>query len=135
MLRQDDFCKAQLVLAGWKHGHEFGGHLGSGMIMSCLANRQKLGWGTWTEIIDRIPEKCATIEQPSGTPSVWEPQFVRLLHEVEAIYSGSQDYAKGGLYWFDSSKEVTNPWFKERILGDLDVHKKVCDMNSLMVFM
>jgi len=92
-----------------------------------------LGWGTWTEIIDRIPEKCATIEQPSGTPSVWEPQFVRLLHEVEAIYSGAQDYSHGGLYWFDSSKEVTNPWFKERILGDLDVHKKVCDMNSLIV--
>lgn len=100
--------------------------------MSCLANRQKLGWGNWLEIIDRIPEKSATIEQPKDWPSIWEPQFVRLLHECEAIFDGSQDYAKGAVYWFDSSKPVTNPWFQEKILDNLQAHPKVGDMNSLI---
>ena len=132
MLRQDDFQKAQLVLTGWRHGREYGGHLASCIIMSCLANRQRAGWGNWLDVIDRIPERSATIEQPTGTPLIWEPGFTRLLHEVEAIYDGSQDYAKGAVYWFDSAKPVTNPWFQTHIL---DEHRiKLGDMNSLMFF-
>ena len=133
MLRQDDFLRSQLVLAGWRHGHVFGGHLASCMVMCCLASRVRLGWGTWMEILNDLPSKSATIEQPLEVPSVWEPQFVRLLHEVDAIFDGSQDYAKGALYWFDSSKPVTNPWFQDKILGDMNTHKKVADMNSLML--
>ena len=132
MLRQDDFQKGQLVLAGWRHGKIYGGHLASCVVMSCLANRQKAGWGNWMEIISRIPERSATIEQPNEIPSIWEPNFVRLLHEVEAIYDSSKDYANGGLYWFDSAKPVTNPWFQEKILNAPSTHPRVGDMNSLM---
>lgn len=134
MLRQDDFQRSQLVLAGWRYGHEFGGHLASCLIMSCLANRQRLGWGSWVEVIESIPKYSATIEQPLGYPSVWEPNFVRLLHEVESISDGSKDYANGAVYWFDSSKPITNPWFSEKILGDSQAHPKTGDMNSLMLF-
>ena len=121
------------MLTGWRHGESFGGHLASCMVMSCLANRQKLGWGQWLDLIDTVPKYAATIEQPLKIPSVWEPNFNRLLHEVEAIFDGSKDYAKGGLYWFDSSKPVTNPWFQDKILNNLDTHPKVCDMNSLLI--
>jgi len=132
LLRQDDYQKSQLVTVGWKHGKEYGGHLAPCIIMSCLANRQKLGWGTWLEILEDVPNKCSTLEQPTGIPQIWEPNFVRLLHEVEAIFDSSKDYSNGALYWFDSAKEVTNPWFKEKILGDMETHRKVGDMNSLI---
>ena len=134
MLRQDDFQKSQLVLTGWRHGQFYGGHLAPCMVMSCLANRQRLGWGTWLEILDSIPKYAATIEQPTGTPSIWEPNFVRLLHEVESIFDGSRDYANGAVYWADTAKPITNPWFQEKILGNLQDHPKVGDMNSLMLF-
>ena len=101
--------------------------------MSCLATRQKVGWGSWMEIIDAIPSRSATIEQPTGVPSIWEPNFVRLLHEVESISDGSKDYGNGALYWFDSAKPVTNPWFAEKILGDKVAHPVVGNMNSLML--
>lgn len=133
MLRQDDYAKSKLVEAGWLHGREFGGHLASCLIMSCIANRQRLGWGSWLEVIDSIPKYSATIEQPSGIPVMWEPNFVRLLKEVEAIYDGSQDFAKGGLYWFDSAKPVTNEWFQEKIVNNKEDHKVVGNMNSLML--
>jgi hypothetical protein len=100
--------------------------------MSCIANRQRLGWGSWFDIIAGIPDKAATIEQPAGVPSVWEPNYVRLLHEVEAIFDGSKDYANGAVYWFNSSKAVDNPWFQEKILDNLQNHPRVGDMNSLM---
>ena len=109
--------------------------MASCMIMSCLANRQRVGWGSWLEIIDRIPDRAATIEQPTGIPQVWEPNFIRLLHEVEAIYDGSKDYANGALYWCDSSQPVTNEWFQEKILNHSSTdHPKIADMNSLMFF-
>ena len=133
-MRQDDVQKTQLVMTGWRHGKDYGGHLASCIVMCCLANRQRLGWGTWLDVIEDVPNKCATIVQPIGVPQIWEPNFVRLLHEVESIFDSSKDYSNGALYWFDSAKEVTNPWFKEKILGDLETHKKVGDMNSMMFF-
>ena len=133
MLRQDDYMKAQLVTHGWRWGREYGGHLGACMIMSCLMNRVRLGWGTVLEVLDRIPAYAATTEIPSGTPAIWEPQFVRLLHEVEAIYDGTQDYSKGAVFWCDT-RQVTTSFFKEKVLSEKEQHPRVVDMNTLACF-
>lgn len=71
---------------------------------------------------------------PTGTPSIWEPTFVRLLHEVEPIYDGTQDHSKGALYWCDT-RRVETPFFKEKILGAQDIHKRVAEMNTLACFL
>lgn len=134
MLRQDDFNKSQLVLTGWRWGCEYGGHLAACMIMSCIANRVRLGWGSWLEVLDRIPQYSAQNEIPTGTPSIWEPNFVRLLHEVEGIFDGSgQDYSKGAVYWADL-RRVERDWFKDKILSQPEQHPRVVDMNSLALF-
>jgi hypothetical protein len=133
MLRQDDYMKSQLVLIGWRFGKEYGGHLAACMIMSCIMNRVRLGWGSLLEVIDRIPNFAATTEIPTGTPHIWEPNFTRLLHEVEGIYDGTQDYSKGALYWADT-RDITTPFFKEKILSDLSAHPRVVDMNTLVLF-
>lgn len=133
MLRQDDYQKAQLVLIGWRYGQEYGGHLASCMVMSCLMNRVRKGWGTLLEVLDRIPNFAATTEIPVGTPSIWEPQFVRLLHEVEGIYDGTMDYAKGAVYWADT-RRIDTPFFRDKILTNPDDHPRVVDMNTFMCF-
>lgn len=133
MLRQDDFQKGQLVLHGWRWGKEYGGHLASCMIMSCLANRVRLGWGNWLEVLDRIPTFSALTEMPTGTPPIWEPGFVRLLHEVEGIYDGSNDYSKGALYWCDT-RHIETDFFKDKILGRSEDHPRIGEMNTLMLF-
>jgi hypothetical protein len=133
MLRQDDYMKAQLVTIGWRWGLEYGGHLASCMIMSCLSNRVRLGWGTWLEVLDRIPTFAAQQDMPTGTPSIWEPNFVRLLHEVEAIFDGSMDYAKGALYWCDT-RRIETKFFAEKILGNLEEHPRILEMNTLVFF-
>jgi hypothetical protein len=134
MLRQDDFQKSQLALTGWRWGKPYGGHLASCMVMSCLMNRVRLGWGTTLEVLDRIPNYAAVTDMPTGTPSIWEPEFVRLLHEVGPIFDGSQDYSKGALYWCDT-RVVETTFFKDKILGDIDRHKRVMEMNTLALFM
>jgi hypothetical protein len=125
--------KAQLVTVGWRYGREYGGHLAACMVMSCLMNRVRLGWGTLLEVLDRIPNFAATEEAPTGTPAIWSPEFVRLLHEVEAIYDGSQDHSKGAVYWADL-RFVTTPFFKDKILADQEHHPRVLEMNTLACF-
>lgn len=102
--------------------------------MSILATRQRLGWGTWFEVCATVPSKTAQLEQPIGIAQVWSPEYVRLLHEVEAIFDGSKNYAKDAIYWADLAKEVTNPWFKDKILGEPELHRIVGNMNSLTFF-
>lgn len=132
ILRQDDFIKGQLVLTMWRHGKDYGGHLASCIIGSCIANRVKAGWGNWLQVIDNIPKFAAIQNMPTGTPQIWEPQFVHLLHDVEAIYATTRDDAKGGLYWCDT-RNIETPFFQNRILYNSD-HPRVCEMNTLAIF-
>ena len=84
------------------------------------------------EVLNRIPNHSAEFALPNRevVPEIWEPNFVRLLHEVDLIYSGSgQDLSKGALYWADT-RRIETPFFKEKILGNPE-HPRVADMNSL----
>lgn len=103
--------------------------------MSCLAQRVRAGWGNWIEVIYRIPTFSAVYEQPNrdAIPTIWEPGFVRLLHEVESIYDGSVSYAKDSLYWCDT-RFVETEFFKEKILGNLEQHSRCHEMGTLMFF-
>lgn len=123
-----------LVLFGWREGKAWGGHLASCMIMSCLSNKFKLGGGTWMEIILNAYKTMATDPNTTDIPQVYAPEWVKLSHEVESVFDGSKDYSKGALYWANLAEPITNEWFKLRILGDLETHKKVCDLNSLTFF-
>lgn len=122
-------------MEGWRQGFEMGGHLASCMIMSCIAERVKRGWGTWMEVIDRIPKFSATTVLPNRDkiPQIWDPQFVRLLHEVDGIFDGSKTYNHEALYWADL-RYIETDYFKEKILAQPELHPKVADMNSLSLF-
>lgn len=136
MLRQDDLVKAQLVLTGYRFGQSYGGgHMAAQMVMHAIGNRVKNGWGTWLQVIERIPNFMAENELPPLVyPSLWEPLFVKLLHAVDGVFDGSMpDLAKGGMYWGQLNR-IERTWFKEKVLGYSEVHPRVADMNSLSFF-
>jgi hypothetical protein len=137
MLRQDDWVKSLLVLEAWRQGQGFGNHQIPMIILGCLANRQKLGWGTYLDILKGVPKFSSTLVQPNRDiyPDIWSPDFVKLLHAVDGVYDGSiGDPALGGLYWADLSKGragVTNPWFREKIL---DLRTPCANQGPFTVF-
>ena len=134
MLRQDDFVASQLLLYGWNRGKEYGGVEAAKLIMSCIANRSRLGWGSILECLSNAHLYDSEAEPPKLVfPSYWDPAFVRLLTEVGPIKDGSSDYAKGGLYWCDT-RRITNPWFTNKIIGDPVAHRRVADMNTLFIY-
>jgi hypothetical protein len=73
---------------------------------------------------------------PLVHPSIWQPEFVKLLHAVEGIFDGSvQDITHGGLYW-GRLDCIQRPWFREHIIDavredGLRQHARVSDLNSL----
>lgn len=102
--------------------------------MSILANRVKRGWGSWLEVLYRIPAYAATTNVPVYIPpQIWEQGFVRLLHEVDAIYDGTQDHAQGALYWCDT-RDINTEFFHNKILLDKETHPRIGDMNTLTFF-
>ena len=134
MLRTDDFHKSALVLEMWRNGLEYGGHLAACMVGGCIANRARLGWGPWLDIIANLPKHAAeNLPNRDKFPSVWDANFIRLLTEVESIYDGSgKDLSCGALYWCDN-RRVTRPWFLKEIIRSGD-HPVVANMNSLSFY-
>lgn len=133
MLRQDQFIKAQLALAAWRHGHRYGGVQSMLLMAHAIANRQRAGWGEWLDVIDRIPLFSARNleEQPGGQPSLADPNFIRLLQEIDGIYDASrEDPTHGSLYWGDMS-EITRDWFKQEIVAKPDVHPRTVNCALL----
>jgi hypothetical protein len=138
MLRQDDFNKAKLVETAWRFGQSYaGGHIAGQMVMSVLANRVRCGWGSWLDVIERVPLYMAESELPVlKYPSVWEPNWVKLLHSVDAAYDGSfADLSKGALYWGDLGK-IERDWFRTKIIqprreDSTPVHPLIANLNSL----
>jgi hypothetical protein len=112
----------------------YGGYLPFLMVAGCIASRVRVGWGSWNDVIARIPKFAAEDEPPIIYPSIWEPAFVRILHEIEGVYDGSGiDYSKGALYFCDS-RRITKDWFRENILNNKDTHPCVANSNTLMLF-
>jgi hypothetical protein len=136
MLRQDDFVKSLLVLEAWRQGKDFG-QQPILMVLGCLANRQRLGWGSFFDVLQKVPKFSATLEQPNREelPDIWDTAFVKTLHAIDGVYDGSiGDPALGGLYWADLSKGragVTNPWFQEKIL---DVRTPCANQGPFTIF-
>lgn len=144
MLKQDDYVKGRLVEMGWRFGQSYtgaGGHVAGEMIMSTLANRTRIGWSSWLQTFDRIPQHMAEAEMPPLVhPSIWEPNFMKLLQAVDGIFDGSvPDKSHGALYWGDLAK-IERPWFLEKIVQgktlnfegvEIPAHQRVANINGL----
>lgn len=137
-MRQDDFVKSLLALEAWRQGKDFG-QQPILMVLGCLANRQRLGWGSWLEVVAKLPKFSATIAQPNREefPDIWDQAFVKTLHAIDSIYDGSiPDPALGGVYWADLSQGrggITNPWFREKILNSPQ-HTAVANQGPFTLF-
>jgi hypothetical protein len=135
MLRQDDYRTALILTECWRQGKAHGVQV-SQMIAGCLANRERLGWGKWMDILKNIPKYSSTVDLPNRDlwPDLWEPNFIKLLHTIPSILDGSaSDPSCGGIYWADLAVPVTNPWFQQKVL-DSPIHSVCCNQNSFTCF-
>jgi hypothetical protein len=121
------------VTVGYNYGKEYGGHLAACMIMNCVANRVRNGWGSWLEVIDSIPKYAAEEKVFNKLPSIWDQNFIKLLTEVDGIYEGSaKDLSCGATYWCDTRK-ITRDWFLKEIVRSNN-YEASANMTSLTCY-
>lgn len=144
MLKIEDVQRVKLLEVGWSFGQPYGGHVAGQMIMHVIANRVRCGWGSWLEVIDRIPQFMAEATLPPvAWPSLWNGSFTKLCHLVDGVFDGSvSDVSKGSLYWGDLTR-IERPWFQQKIIDPIKEdgpqagqrqHPIVANMNSLSFF-
>jgi hypothetical protein len=103
------------------------------MIMDTIMNRVRAGWGSVPEVIHKFYETAANPTPEYEVPQIWSPEFVRLLHEVEASFDGSKDTSKGALHFCDTAAPISE-WFKTHILDEREKHPCIGDMNSFRLY-
>ena len=119
--------------------------------MQALANRVRRGFGSWLQVLESVPNYMAEHEMPPlKYPSLWEPNFVKLLHSVESIYAGSaaditigntviDNRPKQGAVFFGMLNKLERQWFKDMIavvdpITGLRQHERVSDLNTLSLW-
>jgi hypothetical protein len=131
--RFESVVKAELSLYAWRVGKVYGGHQAMLAVAHCIANRHKRGWGPWLAIIESIPKHSATLESPSGMPSAWDRDFLRLLSEIDPIVDQTARDTTNGALFFGDLNNITNPWFLENIARSPE-HQRVGDCAGTLVF-
>jgi hypothetical protein len=123
--------KSELALTAWRHGKDYGSHVASVAIAQVIANRQRKGWGTWLDCIANIPKHSATLEQPTGWPTAWDRNFLRILTEMDGVVENTtKDSTNGGLFWADLTN-ITSEFFLEKIARSSE-YVRCADMNTLV---
>lgn len=141
MLPIEKVQQTLLAGVGWRFGQSYcGGPVAQQMIMHCIANRVRSGWGNWFDVIQKVPYFMAENQLPPlEFPAAWDAAFQKLLLVVEGVFDGSiPDMSKGALYWADLNR-LERPWFKEKIIDSLKdsglrQHPIVATVNSLSFF-
>lgn len=92
------------------------------------------GWGDWREVIQRAPEKRATI-YPSELSDIRQNSVRLLLGRIDEIYTRTDliDLTGGALFYFDPAYPVA-PWFQEAILDRPEDYKRVAHVGPVWFY-
>lgn len=130
MLKGTDFIKSLLLERAWMEAHVLGGVRPMQMVAQCLANRVRLGWGTWSYVLSSMAKYSAYDAPTLLLPDPGDPTFTKLLPSIDAIYDNTfEDLVKGGVFWCDlgalSASRMVNSWFETNVMSNQDRVKTV----------
>jgi hypothetical protein len=123
MSRQIDTIKSWLALESWRYGHKFGPK-GPAIIARILHNRVKRGWGTWAQVLNDMPKFNAINigEEPKEYPDPYNPAFIKVLVEVDKIFSGDEDTVSNKAVFFADLGNITREWFLTNVVRNPGEH-------------
>lgn len=136
MLRPREFVSSLLLEAAWGEAAHHGGVKPVQMVAQCLANRVRLGWGSWHRVLDTWQQyRASRLPRRMALPEPGDPRFLQLLPSIDAIYDNSfEDLVKAGIFWADAA-ELADPsdFFREHVLNGSE-HNRVAQSASLIIW-
>jgi hypothetical protein len=135
----ENYIKAKLVDVGIEDAYHHGGCEPMLAVIQVLANRVKAGWNDWQGVIDNAAKVRGT--QWPGKPAInaRDGGFRELIRRVDDIYHGVADDTNVNIedhkaLYYAELNNITNPWFQENILNDLDNHPRIATVGHMTFF-
>jgi hypothetical protein len=135
----ENYIKAKLVDVAIEDAYHQGGSDPMLAVAQVMANRVKAGWNDWQGVIDNAAQTRGTqwADRPKIDPR--DGGFRELLRKVDDIYHGIADDTNVNLeehksLYYAELNNITNPWFQENILNDLDEHPRIATVGQLTFF-
>jgi hypothetical protein len=130
----DTYIRAQMARFAIEEGGRHGGVNNMLAVAQVLRNRVFAGWGDWLEVVQRAPEKRATIYPPhmselrSGNVRV-------LLNKIDDVYTkaDAEDLTAGALFYVEPGFPVAE-WFKTEVLDRPDEHRRTAHVGPVWFF-
>jgi hypothetical protein len=147
-MTSEQYIKAQLAALAWREGYEQGGVNNSLAVAFVIKNRVRAGWGEWLELIQRHETWSAYNHNEldhKSHPDPREPDFQRLLQQIDGIYDGSlqdkltvapktkEGEGRPGLYYGHLNK-ITREWFLENIVRKPELHPRTSQVGEVTFF-
>lgn len=144
MLTSRDYVKSMLLDIAWFEASSLGAVTPMQMVAQCLANRVRLGWGSWSEVFSRIytpgPHAMTRTRildrlMVRQSPNIADPRFTQMLAHVDRIYDNTaEDLAKGGTYWADLQQVVFDRRFEKSIMQNPTEHPRTSQQGTFCCF-
>ena len=138
MLRSREFVISLLLRESWSAASYLGGVKPIEMVAQCIANRVRLGWGSWHDVLDDLPiysslDPARAIADRPRLPASNDPRFLMLLSAMDKVYDNSGENLVGaGVFWADVTK-LSHAWFISNVVNGSD-HRRVAQNGTLVVW-
>jgi len=130
----DTYIRAQVARFAIEDGARHGGIQNMLAIAHVLRNRVFAGWGDWVEVMQRAPEKRATI-YPPYTPDMRGSSIRVFLSRLDEIYTAttSEDFTGGALFYVDPGLPMAD-WFREQVMNHPEQHPRCSHVGPVWFF-
>lgn len=130
----DQYTRAEMARFAIEEGMRYGGIQNMLCVVHVLRNRVMKGWGDWTEVVQRAPEKRAHVYTPS-IPNLRTNNIRSFLARVDDIYTRADlsDMTGGALFYFDSNQQPLE-WFRKEVIERPDDHARVAQCGPVWFY-
>lgn len=130
----DQYTRAEMARFAIEEGMRYGGVQNMLCVLHVIRNRVMAGWGDWTEVVQRAPEKRAHVYIES-VPNLRTGNIRNFLARVDDVYTrvDVSDMTGGALFYFDSNREPLK-WFKDEVIGRPDDHPRVAQCGPVWFY-
>jgi hypothetical protein len=130
----DVYTRAQLARFAIEEGERYGGISNMLGIAHLLRNRVMAGWGDWTEVVQRAPEKRANVHTPP-IPNLRTGNVRSFLARIDDIYTRVDvtDLTGGALFYVDPGRTIAE-WFRSEVMERPDDHPRSAHIGPVWFY-
>jgi hypothetical protein len=130
----ETYVRAEMARFAIDEGYRHGGVNNMLAVAQVLRNRVFAGWGDWLEVLQRAPEKRATVYAPD-MPNLRSGNVRVLLNKIDEVYTQADmsDLSGGALFYFEPGYPYPD-WFSREIINRPEDHPRTAHIGPIWFY-